>query len=104
MDGRDPSGMPGTTQPRLTRLVLVDALAAHPNEKIMAARVGTVIVFNGHVWHNSTQNRSQTNRAGVTSFWSKPPHTFLDATPNAETTARLSEAALRLFPGSPHGG
>lgn len=31
----------------------------HPDEKIVLARAGSVLVFNGHLWHSGTQNRSR---------------------------------------------
>ncbi len=32
--------------------------AHHPDEAIVTGRAGTVLVFNGHLWHSGTRNRS----------------------------------------------
>lgn len=34
----------------------------HPDEKIVIARAGSVLVFNGHLWHSGTRNRSREPR------------------------------------------
>ena len=35
---------------------------SHPRERIIAARAGSAIVFNGHVWHSGTRNVSEARR------------------------------------------
>ncbi len=30
----------------------------HPNEMVVVAKAGSVLVFNGHLWHSGTRNRS----------------------------------------------
>jgi ectoine hydroxylase-related dioxygenase (phytanoyl-CoA dioxygenase family) len=34
----------------------------HPDQKIVVARRGSVLVFNGHLWHSGTQNQSKDSR------------------------------------------
>ncbi|MAE61762.1 MAG: phytanoyl-CoA dioxygenase [Planctomycetaceae bacterium] len=80
--------------------VMDDPAATHPDEKVLVARVGTVVVFNGNTWHNSTLNQIDTERYALTSFWARPPHSFFDTTPSDEARARFGEAALRLMPSS----
>ena len=35
---------------------------AHPRERLIAMRAGDAVVFNGHVWHSGTRNRSEQRR------------------------------------------
>ena len=39
--------------------------ARHPNEQLVAARAGDVLVFNGHLLHSGTRNRSDAPRRVV---------------------------------------
>ncbi len=42
--------------------VLEDPRADHPEQDLILAPAGTVVIFNGHAWHGGTQNRSQGQR------------------------------------------
>ena len=44
------------------REAMEDPKAPHPDEELVLAPAGTVVVFNGHCWHGGTQNRSQGQR------------------------------------------
>jgi ectoine hydroxylase-related dioxygenase (phytanoyl-CoA dioxygenase family) len=37
----------------------------HPEEKVVVARAGSVLVFNGHLWHSGTRNRTKSPRRVV---------------------------------------
>jgi ectoine hydroxylase-related dioxygenase (phytanoyl-CoA dioxygenase family) len=37
----------------------------HPEEKLIVARAGSVLVFNGHFWHGGTRNRTNGPRRSV---------------------------------------
>jgi ectoine hydroxylase-related dioxygenase (phytanoyl-CoA dioxygenase family) len=37
----------------------------HPEEKMIVARAGSVLVFNGHLWHSGTRNRTKHARRVV---------------------------------------
>ena len=37
-------------------------LAHHPRERTVAARAGSVVLFNGHLWHSGTRNTSGASR------------------------------------------
>lgn len=80
---------------------LADCHATHPDEVLFIAPVGTVVIFNGHLWHSSTPNRSQGDRPNVTSFWSlriRRNEQERRANPlSSQAHARLSEAARHLF-------
>lgn len=72
-----------------------DARAPHPDEVRLIAPSGTVVVFNAHVWHGGTINRTNQLRRGIFAFFI---HRDLDrkldtrATYHPKTRARLSEA------------
>src|SRR5579859_1967297 len=46
-----------------------DAYAEHPDQVLATGAAGSVIVFDGHVWHGGTSNRSGTRRRGLFSAW-----------------------------------
>jgi hypothetical protein len=59
--------VPGTHRGgRLPAEVMDDVFAPHPDEVLLTAPAGTVIVFNAHVWHGGTRNRTDAPRRGVT--------------------------------------
>lgn len=96
--------VPGTHRSgRHPQDVMKDPRDPHPEEIKLIGAAGTVVVFNSHLWHGATLNRSQQDRPNVTSFWCRrdDPHTDRSASDwgvlNAETDRRLSEAARCLF-------
>jgi ectoine hydroxylase-related dioxygenase (phytanoyl-CoA dioxygenase family) len=58
--------VPGThfllTQPPKS---LAAPASRHPEQKIVVAKAGSVLVFNGHLWHSGTRNESQLRRRVV---------------------------------------
>jgi len=46
-----------------------DPLATHPDEIIIEATAGTVIIFNSHVWHGGTVNYSNKPRRAIHSYF-----------------------------------
>jgi hypothetical protein len=78
---------------------LADPAASHPRQRQLLGRAGTVAVFNSHVWHGTTQNRSRHDRRSLTSFFCRrdDPHMVFSSALSAEAAARLSEAARCLF-------
>ena len=42
-----------------------DPASRHPDQKIIVARAGSVLVFNGHLWHSGTANKSSRSRRVV---------------------------------------
>jgi len=42
-----------------------DPGSRHPDQKIITARAGSVLVFNGHLWHSGTTNKSSRSRRVV---------------------------------------
>lgn len=75
---------------------LDDPTAPHPDEVILTAPAGTVVVFNSHTWHAGTLNRSDEPRYGLHSYFTRRDQrqqTAQKALLSEETKARLSEAA-----------
>jgi len=72
--------VPGThKQPGQPPKSMADPAGRHPNELIVTAPAGSVLVFNGHLWHSGTRNNSQRSRRALQSvFWARenfPPYT-----------------------------
>jgi ectoine hydroxylase-related dioxygenase (phytanoyl-CoA dioxygenase family) len=51
--------------------VMADPKAPHPDEKLVLAPAGTVVVFNSHTWHGGTLNRTLAPRRAVHSYWTR---------------------------------
>jgi hypothetical protein len=76
--------------------VMSDRRAAHPSEVLVTAPAGTVVVFNSHLWHGGTVNRTTRPRRAMHSYFTRRANgQQLDqkkyVTP--ETLARLTPAA-----------
>jgi hypothetical protein len=79
-----------------------DPTAAHPQEIKFIGTAGTVVVFNSHVWHGATLNRSTRHRPNVVSFWCRRAHPYRSSSSDwgvlsPEAYERLSEAARTLL-------
>lgn len=48
-----------------------DVRAAHPEEVLLLAPAGTVVVFNSHLWHGGTVNRSTAPRRALHSYFTR---------------------------------
>jgi ectoine hydroxylase-related dioxygenase (phytanoyl-CoA dioxygenase family) len=75
---------------------MADPAAAHPDEVKLTGPAGTVVVFNSHLWHGGTLNRTRRPRRAVHSYFTRRGHgQQLDQQKYArpETLARLSPAA-----------
>jgi ectoine hydroxylase-related dioxygenase (phytanoyl-CoA dioxygenase family) len=51
--------VPGSHKGLHPKNALEDAMAPHPDQELLVAGAGTVVVFNSHTWHGGTQNRSK---------------------------------------------
>ena len=75
---------------------LADQAADHPDQVLLTAPAGTVVVFNSHLWHGGTQNRSNRPRRALHSYFGRRSRgQQLDQKKYArpQTLARLSPAA-----------
>jgi Phytanoyl-CoA dioxygenase (PhyH) len=62
--------VPGTHRSgKLPQDALADALAPHPDEQLVLAEAGAVVVINSHVWHGGTANRTDKPRLALHSFY-----------------------------------
>ena len=76
--------------------VLEDATAPHPDQVILTAKAGTVVIFNSHTWHGGTLNQSDSPRYGLHSYFTRRDQrqqTDQRASLADATKARLSQAA-----------
>ena len=78
------------------RDAMPDPSAAHPDQVTLTAPAGTVVVFNSHLWHGGTLNRTDRPRRALHSYFTRRGNgqqlnqrKFL----RPETFARLSPAA-----------
>jgi ectoine hydroxylase-related dioxygenase (phytanoyl-CoA dioxygenase family) len=79
---------------------LADPKASHPDEVLLLAPAGTVVVFNSHTWHGGTLNRSSQPRRAMHSYFCRRDQTQqLDQRQylRPETAARLSPAARYIL-------
>jgi len=51
------------------RVVLADPSASHPEEVLLIAPAGTMVIINGALWHGGTTNNSSLPRHLVSAFW-----------------------------------
>ena len=73
-----------------------DTSAPHPDEVKLTAPAGTVVVFNSHLWHGGTENRSDRPRRALHSYFTRRANgQQLDQKKYArpQTLARLGPAA-----------
>ncbi|HQR35957.1 MAG TPA: phytanoyl-CoA dioxygenase family protein [Blastocatellia bacterium] len=62
--------VPGTHKAgKLPQDALADASAPHPEEKYLTGKAGTLAVFNAHLWHGGTANRTDKPRLALHSFY-----------------------------------
>ncbi len=87
---------------RLPEEVLEDQWDTHPDEVLLTAPAGTVVIFNAHVWHGGTKNLTSLPRRAIHSYFCQADQQqqldqkrFLQPT----TEYRLSAAALQLLTG-----
>lgn len=75
---------------------LEDPKAPHPDEVVLTAPAGTVVIFNSHTWHGGTLNRTDNPRRAMHSYYTRrqqPQQTNQREWLSATTLARLSPAA-----------
>jgi ectoine hydroxylase-related dioxygenase (phytanoyl-CoA dioxygenase family) len=78
---------------KLPDQVLSDRTAPHPEEVLVTAAAGSVIVMNAHLWHGGTANRTDQPRTAVHVFFArrdKPQQQYQKQLLRAETQAALS--------------
>jgi ectoine hydroxylase-related dioxygenase (phytanoyl-CoA dioxygenase family) len=53
------------------RRAMPDPAAAHPDEVLITGMAGSVVVFNSHLWHGGTVNRSARPRRALHSYFTR---------------------------------
>ena len=62
--------VPGTHRAgKVPQDVLADPKAPHPDEILVTAPAGTVVVMNAHLWHGGTANRTERQRRAMHGFY-----------------------------------
>ena len=72
----------------------------HPNQRLIFAPAGSVLVFNAHLWHSGTRNRSPTPRRVIHCAFARrhvPQEFFQKETIRKSTYNRLSPTARYLL-------
>ncbi|HET7567754.1 MAG TPA: phytanoyl-CoA dioxygenase family protein [Gaiellaceae bacterium] len=93
--------VPGTHRGgRLPADEMDDPSQPHPDQILLTAKAGTVVIFNGHTWHGGTQNRTDTPRRGLTFAYQhrdEPQQFVLAGHMRQEVLDRLSPAERFLL-------
>lgn len=85
---------------KLPQQELADPQATHPQESLVLAEAGTVVVMNTHAWHGGTANRTGSPRRALHAFYTrgdKPQQQYQKALLRPETQARLSPELRRIL-------
>ncbi|MBM7785497.1 phytanoyl-CoA dioxygenase family protein [Tenggerimyces flavus] len=75
--------------------MMSDPADAHPDEVLLLAPAGTVVIFNSHLWHGGTLNRSAAPRRAMHSYFCRrdlPQQLDQQAYVRVNTYSRLSPA------------
>lgn len=78
------------------REVMDDPKGRHPDETLLTAAAGTVVIFNSHTWHGGTLNQTAKPRRAMHSYFTRrhnPQQTDQRKYLSPATVARLSEEA-----------
>lgn len=81
---------------KMPRDVMADPKGTHPDEVLLTAAAGTVVIFNSHTWHGGTLNRTDKPRRAMHSYFTRrhnPQQTDQRKHLSPATLARLPEAA-----------
>ena len=85
---------------QLPQEVLSDPLAPHPQEELLLAPAGSVVVMNTHAWHGGTANRTARPRRALHAFYcrsDKPQQQYQKKLLRPEMQAHLSPELRRLL-------
>lgn len=69
----------------------------HPRERVITARAGDAIVFNGHLWHSGTKNESDARRDALQIAYRRRGGSGTVLTVSNATLDRLGTAGLLLI-------
>jgi len=90
--------VPGSHRiPRPLPMAMRDPAARHPEQRVVEAEAGSVLVFNAHLWHSGRQNRSEGPRRALQCQYVGRDVARPGAPPPGEPPARWSPAARALL-------
>lgn len=93
--------IPGSQNWReLPQDTLGDPVATHPQEVLLTAPAGSVVVMNTHAWHGGTANQTGNHRRALHAFYcrsDKPQQQYQKRLLRRETQARLTPEVRRLL-------
>jgi ectoine hydroxylase-related dioxygenase (phytanoyl-CoA dioxygenase family) len=93
--------IPGSQRWRqLPNEALADPVAPHPEEILLTAPAGSVVVMNTHAWHGGTANRTGQHRRALHAFycrWDKAQQQYQKRLLRPETQARLGPELRKLL-------
>lgn len=77
-----------------------DPSAPHPDEILLLGKAGTVVIFNAHLWHGGTTNRTDGLRRALHAYFCRrdqPQQTDQQRYARPETRRRLNDAAQYIL-------
>ncbi len=80
--------------------VMSDPYATHPQEELLIAPAGTIVVMNAHMWHGGTANRTGSPRLAMHAFYcrrDKPQQQYQKQLLRAEVQAAFAPALRELL-------
>ncbi|HYP14207.1 MAG TPA: phytanoyl-CoA dioxygenase family protein [Bryobacteraceae bacterium] len=85
---------------RLPKEELCDPYASHPEERLVTAEAGTLVVMNAHMWHGGTANKTVRPRTALHGFYcrsDKPQQQYQRALIPAQIQERFSPELRRIL-------
>lgn len=85
---------------KLPQQALADPAADHPEQVLVTAPAGSVVVLNAHVWHGGLQNRTERPRVSLHAFYcrrDKPQQQYQKRMLRAQVQQSLSPALRHLL-------
>ena len=85
---------------KFPRNAMADPAEGHPDEVILLALAGSVVVMNTHAWHGGTANRSADHRRALHAFYcrsDKPQQQYQKRLLRPETQAALSPELRKIL-------
>ena len=85
---------------KLAADVMDDPTDHHPDEILLTGKAGTAYIFNAHLWHAGTLNRTDANRPAIFAYFGRrdvPQYIDQRKYITAETHERLSDAARYIL-------
>ena len=52
-------------------VVMTNPAEPHPDEQLLLSPAGTMVIFNSHLWHGGTVNRTDKPRRAMHSYWTR---------------------------------